>query len=97
MMYIVHRTQLYIDHDLYRALTALATARGETLSHVIRERLRRNLESERFADPLRTIEQATGLWADRRDLPDTESYVRGLRHDSHRRRRGKEASKDRRR
>ncbi len=93
----MHRTQLYIDHDLYRALAALAAARGETLSQVIRERLRRNLESERFVDPVRAVEQATGLWADRQDLPDTETYVRGLRTDSHRRRGGKAGAKGRRR
>jgi hypothetical protein len=64
---------------------------------VIRERLRKNLESERFVDPARVIEEATGLWAGRQDLPDTEAFVRQLRTDSHRRRGGKTVTKGRRR
>ena len=47
MLYIVHRTQLYLDHDVYRALSAVATRQRKTLSEVIRERMELRSDLER--------------------------------------------------
>jgi hypothetical protein len=82
----VHRTQLYIDDDLYRALVAAADAEERTLSEVLRDRLRRALATPSASDAASAIDAATGLWAGRDDLPPTHAYVRTLRSGQRRRR-----------
>lgn len=83
-MYIMQRTQLYLDEDLYRALVTAATRQGSTLSQVLRERLRKALESEPPVNALEALDQAVGAWGERPDLPDTETYLRRLRRESRR-------------
>lgn len=95
-MYIVHRTQLYLDDDIYRALAAVASSEGKTISEAVRERLARSL-AERRVDPLRAIDRALGAWGDRSDLPATDGIVRDLRRSERVRRHGKVESPRRRR
>jgi len=80
MLYIMHRTQLYLDDDLYAALQVRARLEGTSISELVRiasrERYMNNRE-QRIAD----MESVVGLWKDRTDLPDTESYIRDLRTD----------------
>jgi hypothetical protein len=83
----VHRTQLYLDPEIYRALTVVAERENKTLSAVIRERLRRALKKDLRKNRDWAIDQAFGLWADRTDLPDTETYINRLRDDTERRKR----------
>lgn len=78
MLYIVRRTQLYLDDDLWAALHTQATLGCTTISELVRiaarERYMGNPEERRAA-----LMGIVGLWKDRTDLPDTETYVRGLR------------------
>jgi metal-responsive CopG/Arc/MetJ family transcriptional regulator len=78
MVYIMRRTQLYLDEDLWKALHARARRERTTVSELVRQAARdrflRNSE-ERRADMM----AAVGIWKDRTDLPDTETYVRELR------------------
>jgi hypothetical protein len=81
MLYIVRRTQLYLDEDLWQALHARARKEKTTISHLVRTAAR-----ERYARPKYSAEQrradmmaAVGIWKDRTDLPDAETYVRNLR------------------
>ena len=81
MIYIVKRTQLYLDEDLWQALHTKAAIEKTTVSDLVRIAAReRYLEdSEKRREALMGI---VGIWKDRTDLPDTETYVRNLRKGS---------------
>ena len=85
MMYIhrMIRTQLYLDESIHRHLQNLARRQRRTISDLVREALTRvyGLGSDDRAATLRAIE---GLWRDRKDIPDTNAYVRQLRRATHR-------------
>jgi len=78
MIYIVRRTQLYLEDEVWAALHAKALLEGATVSELVRvavrERYMGNLEERRAA-----MMGIVGLWKDREDLEDTESMVRKLR------------------
>jgi hypothetical protein len=78
MLYIMKRTQLYLDDELWAALHARAERDGLTVSELVRIAARdRYLEDpEKRQEALMGI---VGIWKDRTDLPDTETYVRSLR------------------
>jgi hypothetical protein len=75
------RTQLYLDEDLWQALHTKAAIEKTTISDLVRTAAReRYLEdSEKRREALMGI---VGIWKDRTDLPDTETYVRSLRKGS---------------
>jgi ABC-type multidrug transport system ATPase subunit len=75
------RTQLYLDEDLWQALHTKAAIEKTTVSDLVRTAAReRYLEdSDKRREALMGI---VGIWKDRTDLPDTETYVRNLRKGS---------------
>ena len=80
MLYIMHRTQLYLEDDLWTTLQIRARRDGTSISELVRIAARdryMNSREQRIAD----MESVVGLWKDRNDLPDTEIYVRNLRAD----------------
>ncbi len=81
MLYIMRRTQLYLEDDLWTALHAKALLEKASISELVRvavrERYMGNQEERRAA-----MMSIVGLWKDRDDLPDTETYVRNLRNDN---------------
>ena len=78
IIYIVRRTQLYLEDDLWKTLHILARQSGSTVSELVRTAVR-----EKYAGDLTNRKEALlsaiGLWKDRTDLPDAETYVRSLR------------------
>jgi hypothetical protein len=80
MLYIMKRTQLYLDDDLWAALHAQALLRRTSISELVRiaarDRYMGNLEERRAA-----MMGIVGLWKDRTDTEDTETYIRNLRND----------------
>lgn len=85
----MHRTQLYLDDDLWNALRNRARNQGTTISDLVRkaarERYLGNLDERREA-----MLAFVGIRKGRRDLPDsTEEYVRSLRRDTRRERLGR--------
>jgi len=80
MLYIMKRTQLYLDDDLWEALHAQAilarTSVSELVRRAARDRYLGNLEERRAA-----MMGIVGLWKDRADIEDTETYIRSLRDD----------------
>jgi hypothetical protein len=74
----VRRTQLYLEEDLWKALHVQAQETGVSVSEVVRRALR-----ERYlggaAKRQEAMRAVVGMWSDRRDLEDTEAYVRSLR------------------
>ena len=93
----MHRTQLYIDRDLYEVLATEADRDGTTISEVVRSRLRRALRIRPQRDALTALDRAVGIWARRSDLPATGRYVRTLRRSTRRTRYGIAQPQDRRR
>jgi hypothetical protein len=74
----MRRTQIYLDDDLYTALHERAQAEQTTVSELMRKAARKEYHytpEQRRADML----AAVGIWKNRTDLPDTETYVRTLR------------------
>jgi Arc/MetJ family transcription regulator len=80
MLYIMRRTQLYLEDDLWAALHAKALLEKATVSELVRvavrERYMGNLEERRAA-----MLGMVGLWKDRDGMEDTESFIRNLRED----------------
>jgi len=77
-MYIVRRTQLYLDDDLWQALHIQARQSGASVSELVRQAVRERYgrSPARRAEALRSW---VGVWKHRDDLADAESYVRQLR------------------
>jgi len=77
-LYIMRRTQLYLDEGLWNALHREARREKTTISDLVRraarERYMKGIEERRSA-----MRALVGLRADRDDLPDTETYLRDLR------------------
>jgi hypothetical protein len=81
MLYIVRRTQLYLEDDLWMALKVRAKDEGTSISELVRlaTRERYMVNSEERRDAMMGI---VGLWKDRSDLLDTEDFIRNLRQDN---------------
>ena len=74
----MRRTQLYLEDDLWKTLHILARQSRSTVSELVRRAVREKYldDSARRKEALLS---AVGLWKDRTDLPETETYVRSLR------------------
>ena len=79
-LYIVRRTQIYLDEEQAERLQSRAAAEGTTLSALIRRAidalLERGDEGERLTAFRRAVEASAGLAP---DLPAGRSYVEELR------------------
>jgi metal-responsive CopG/Arc/MetJ family transcriptional regulator len=78
MLYIMKRTQLYLDEDLWTALHEHALREKTSVSELVRKAARERYlytPEQRRADMM----AAVGIWKDREDLSDSEAYVRNLR------------------
>jgi len=77
-MYIMKRTQLYLDDDMWKALHIRSRQSGTPISELVRQAVR-----DKYGNPLAHRRQAmrawVGLWRDRSDLPDSKIYLRQLR------------------
>ena len=80
MLYIMHRTQLYLDDDLWTALQTRARLEGTSISELVRTAAR-----ERYMDKLERRKAAMktfiGIRKDRPEFDDVEAYIRNLRTD----------------
>jgi hypothetical protein len=74
----MRRTQLYLEDDLWKTLHILARQSHSTVSELVRTALRDKYLGD-AAGRKEALLSAVGLWGDRDDLPDTETYVRSLR------------------
>ncbi|MDQ2711323.1 MAG: CopG family transcriptional regulator [Acidobacteriota bacterium] len=74
----MHRTQLYLDDQLWTALRTLSLSTNTTVSELVRGAVR-----DRYLGDLNkrhdAMQALVGLRNDRQELEDTESYVRELR------------------
>lgn len=74
----MRRTQLYLEDDLWKTLHILARQSHSTVSELARRAIREKYLGD-AAERKEALLSAVGLWKDRTDLPDTETYVRSLR------------------
>ena len=67
------RTQIYLTETQQQSLRTLAGRTGRKQSELIREAIDRYVAEVSPVDYRTMVNQATGMWRDRRDLPDFES------------------------
>jgi hypothetical protein len=72
------RTQLYLNEDIWKALHIRSRQRKTSISELVRQAVREKYGNS-SADRREAMQAMVGLWKDRKDLPDTEKYVRRLR------------------
>jgi hypothetical protein len=73
----MRRTQLYLDEKDWKLLHVLARSLRTSVSELVRTAVHEKyFDKERRRQAMLGI---VGLWKDRTDLPDTETYVRSLR------------------
>jgi hypothetical protein len=87
MLYIMRRTQLYLDEDLWNALHFHARLHGQTISELVRKAARDKYmgnPEERLA----AMEAIVGLWRSRKDIESSDVYIRKMRTGSRQKKRG---------
>jgi hypothetical protein len=76
----MRRTQLYLEDDLWTTLHARALLEGATISELVRVAVRERYMGN-LADRRDAMLGAVGLWKNRADLEDSQSFIRNLRDD----------------
>jgi hypothetical protein len=67
-----------MEEDVWKTLHILARQSRSTVSELVRNAVREKYLGD--ADRRKqTLLSAVGLWKDRADLPDTQTYIRSLR------------------
>lgn len=78
IIYIMKRTQLYIDEEEFGVLSVLARQRKKTVSELVREAIRKTYLEKKSLDPLKVLAETRGLWKDRK-IGSAQKYLRRLR------------------
>jgi hypothetical protein len=78
MIYIVRRTQLYLDENLWNAVHAQARSRKTTVSALVREAVRERYLSNRD-EQTKAMQEFVGIRKDSPGSPGAVAYVRSLR------------------
>lgn len=74
------RTQLYIDEELFQWLLHISREKKTTVSDLVRNALNRVYGQKRKkTDKLKALNEAFGIWKNRKDISSTEEYIRTLR------------------
>ena len=77
----MHRTQLYLEDELWKALRNRARKEKTTISALVREAARHQYLSD-FDQRRNAMLAFIGIRKDRTGLPDSTAYIRGLRRDA---------------
>ena len=78
IIYIMKRTQLYLDDDIWKTLHIQSRQLGTSVSELVRQTVRERYGSSP-ANRRQAMQAWVGVWKNRKDLPDSETYVRRLR------------------
>jgi len=70
------RTQIYLDEEIYRYLKSESKKTGKSISEIIREKLRAEINRSR-ENLLKAIDETAGIWQNRTE--DVEEFVRNIR------------------
>jgi hypothetical protein len=79
MIYIMRRTQLYLDEVMAKKLAALSRQKGTTVSELVRESVREKYMTAKGLDKSLIAKQLTGIWAGRKVLAQPGRLIRRLR------------------
>jgi hypothetical protein len=80
------RTQLYLDDDIAKILSTVSRQTGRTISELVRESIREKFGGKETIDKAELARRLGGLWKNRKDIGDTQKYVRKFRTDTRRQR-----------
>ena len=72
------RTQLYLQENIWKTLHIRSRQQGTSISELVRQAVREKYGSSP-AGRREAMEALVGLRKNRRDLPDTATYLRRLR------------------
>ncbi len=72
------RTQLYFHEDVWKALHIRSRQQRTTISELVRQAVRDKYGNSP-ASRREAMQAMVGIWKNRKDLPDSETYVRRLR------------------
>jgi len=75
------RTQLYLEEDVWKVLQIMARQTGTSISDLVRKAVRERYVASK-ANREQVLMSVVGLWKDRSDLPETDTYIRRLRKGS---------------
>jgi hypothetical protein len=78
MIYIMRRTQLYIDDHLWNALHTQARSRKTSVSELVREAVRDRYLGKRD-EQAKAMQEFVGIRKNRSESLDAVEYVRALR------------------
>jgi len=84
----MRRTQLFLDDEIYRILSALSRQHRKSISELVRQAVAEKYMQGDKVDKTQIVDQLAGLWKDREDLKEIDMYIRGLRKDTRRKRFG---------
>jgi len=73
------RTQIYLDEEIYKYLKAESNRTGKTISEIIREKIRAEINQSK-ENLIKAIDEVAGIWKDKAE--DIEETVRNLRNGS---------------
>jgi hypothetical protein len=76
---MMKRTQMHLDEDTLRFLTAESRRRKTTVSALVREAIAATYGRGNGENRSATIRRLAGVWKGRRDLRDAQGFVRRLR------------------
>lgn len=74
----MHRTQIYLDDEIFRFLNSESKSTRLPFSEIIRMSIRQKIKND-VETMILKMERATGSWADESITP--EKYIRNLRMD----------------
>lgn len=74
----MERTQIYFDRAEKDNLMKVAKKKGKTMAEVVREAVGEYLVKEQES-VLDKLENASGIWRDREDIKDSDSFVSDVR------------------
>jgi len=77
----VKRTQLYLEEDVWKVLQTMARQTGTSISDLVRKAVRERYVASKV-NREQVLMSVVGLWKDRSDLPETDTYIRRLRKGS---------------
>lgn len=74
----MERTQIYLDRNQKEELQKMARERGASMAELIREAVIEYIAKSK-EESVNKIAQTKGLWADRAEITDSDSYVNEIR------------------
>jgi predicted DNA-binding protein len=81
-MYDIHhmkRTQIYLDAEMAKTLSALSRQKGMTVSELIRESIQEKYISGKSLNKGSLARQIGGIWKKRKDMGNLDLEARALR------------------